>query len=75
LCRRAFYDKRISQEVEGENIGDEFAGYVSDDDDGDDDDDDDDNTMTTAASRRRGSVDHVHHEDLYARSLSCPGNR
>lgn len=26
---RALYDKRISQEVEGEALGDEFAGYVS----------------------------------------------
>lgn len=26
--RRAFYDRRISQEVEGEHLGDEFAGYV-----------------------------------------------
>jgi len=25
---RAFYDKRISHEVEGENLGDEFKGYV-----------------------------------------------
>ncbi|CAN0220769.1 unnamed protein product, partial [Discosporangium mesarthrocarpum] len=25
---RALYDKRISQEVEGEALGDEFAGYV-----------------------------------------------
>lgn len=25
---RALYDKRISQEVEGANLGDEFAGYV-----------------------------------------------
>jgi len=28
-CSRALYDKRISQEVEGEALGDEFAGYVS----------------------------------------------
>ena len=26
---RALYDKRISQEVSGEDLGDEFAGYVS----------------------------------------------
>jgi small subunit ribosomal protein S6e len=25
---RAFYDKRISHEVEGENLGDEFKGYI-----------------------------------------------
>jgi len=25
---RALYDKRISHEVEGENIGDEFKGYI-----------------------------------------------
>lgn len=25
---RAFYDKRIAQEVDGENVGEEFAGYV-----------------------------------------------
>lgn len=29
LSSRALYDKRISQEVEGEALGDEFAGYVS----------------------------------------------
>lgn len=29
VCSRALYDKRISQEVEGEALGDEFAGYVS----------------------------------------------
>lgn len=28
LNRRALYDKRISQEVSGEDLGDEFAGYV-----------------------------------------------
>merc|ERR1711920_733896 len=28
LKLRAFYDKRISQEVEGENLGEEFKGYV-----------------------------------------------
>lgn len=27
--RRTVYDKRISQEVAGEDLGDEFAGYVS----------------------------------------------
>ena len=26
--RRAIYDKRISQEVYGEDLGEEFAGYV-----------------------------------------------
>ena len=26
---RALYDKRISQEVNGEDLGEEFAGYVS----------------------------------------------
>ena len=26
--RRAFYDKRISQEVDGEILGEEFKGYV-----------------------------------------------
>jgi hypothetical protein len=26
---RCLYDKRISQEVSGEDLGDEFAGYVS----------------------------------------------
>lgn len=25
---RAFYDRRISQEVDGEHVGDEFKGYV-----------------------------------------------
>lgn len=29
MISRALYDKRISQEVEGEALGDEFAGYVS----------------------------------------------
>lgn len=29
IISRALYDKRISQEVEGEALGDEFAGYVS----------------------------------------------
>lgn len=29
MYSRALYDKRISQEVEGEALGDEFAGYVS----------------------------------------------
>jgi ribosomal protein S6E (S10) len=29
LDRRTLYDKRISQEVNGEDLGDEFAGYVS----------------------------------------------
>jgi hypothetical protein len=29
LTRRAIYDKRISQEVNGEDLGEEFAGYVS----------------------------------------------
>lgn len=29
VSRRALYDKRVSQEVEGEALGDEFAGYVS----------------------------------------------
>lgn len=29
IVSRALYDKRISQEVEGEALGDEFAGYVS----------------------------------------------
>ncbi|MCL7052184.1 hypothetical protein MKW94_011601 [Papaver nudicaule] len=28
MCRRAFYDKRISQEVSGDALGDEFKGYV-----------------------------------------------
>lgn len=29
LCfRRVFYDKRISQEVAGDSLGDEFKGYV-----------------------------------------------
>lgn len=28
LCSRAFYDKRISHEVEGDSLGDEFKGYV-----------------------------------------------
>jgi hypothetical protein len=30
LCifRRALYDRRISQEVSGEDLGDEFSGYV-----------------------------------------------
>lgn len=27
--RRALYDRRISQEVMGEDLGEEFAGYVS----------------------------------------------
>lgn len=27
--RRTLYDKRISQEVNGEDLGEEFAGYVS----------------------------------------------
>jgi hypothetical protein len=27
-CRRNFYDKRISQEVDGETLGEEFKGYV-----------------------------------------------
>eukprot|EP00953_Heterococcus_sp_UTEX-ZZ885_P039756 20364-Heterococcus_DN1.PRE.3 len=26
--RRALYDKRISQEVDGESLGEEFAGYI-----------------------------------------------
>lgn len=32
ICKRSrsLYDKRISNEVNGEDIGDEFAGYVSD---------------------------------------------
>eukprot|EP00170_Pyropia_yezoensis_P007712 contig_31747_g7736 len=25
---RAFYDKRLAQEVEGDALGDEFAGYI-----------------------------------------------
>jgi small subunit ribosomal protein S6e len=25
---RAFFDKRISHEVEGDNLGDEFKGYI-----------------------------------------------
>lgn len=29
VISRALYDKRISQEVDGEALGDEFAGYVS----------------------------------------------
>jgi hypothetical protein len=29
LCSRCLYDKRISQEVSGEDLGEEFAGYVS----------------------------------------------
>jgi hypothetical protein len=29
IFSRSLYDKRISQEVSGEDIGDEFAGYVS----------------------------------------------
>jgi small subunit ribosomal protein S6e len=28
LCSRAFFDKRLSQEVEGEALGEEFKGYV-----------------------------------------------
>lgn len=28
VCSRIFYDKRISQEVPGDTIGDEFKGYV-----------------------------------------------
>jgi small subunit ribosomal protein S6e len=27
-CRRTLYDKRVSQEVNGEDLGDEFAGYI-----------------------------------------------
>lgn len=27
--RRTLYEKRISQEVNGEDLGEEFAGYVS----------------------------------------------
>eukprot|EP00606_Chrysophyceae_sp_TOSAG23-5_P000194 GSChrysophyteH2.ASY1.ANO1.491.1 assembled CDS len=27
-CNRCLYDKRISQEVNGEELGDEFAGYI-----------------------------------------------
>lgn len=26
--RRSFYDKRLSAEVDGEDVGDEFAGYI-----------------------------------------------
>jgi len=25
---RSFYDKRLSAEVDGEDVGDEFAGYI-----------------------------------------------
>jgi hypothetical protein len=28
FCSRNFYDKRISQEVDGEVLGDDFKGYV-----------------------------------------------
>ena len=28
MCRRVFMDKRMSQEVEGDSLGDEFKGYV-----------------------------------------------
>ena len=28
LCRRSLYDKRLAAEVDGEDIGDEFKGYV-----------------------------------------------
>ncbi|CAL9082022.1 unnamed protein product [Musa textilis] len=28
LCSRAFFDKRISQEVSGDALGEEFKGYV-----------------------------------------------
>ena len=26
--RRSFYDKRLSAEVDGEDVGEEFAGYI-----------------------------------------------
>lgn len=29
VCSRSLYDKRISNEVAGEDLGEEFAGYVS----------------------------------------------
>ena len=28
MCSRVFMDKRMSQEVEGDSLGDEFKGYV-----------------------------------------------
>lgn len=28
VCRRIFYDKRISEEVAADALGDEFKGYV-----------------------------------------------
>lgn len=28
MCSRVFMDKRMSQEVEGDSLGDEFKGYI-----------------------------------------------
>jgi len=28
FCRRNFYDQRIAQEIDGEALGEEWAGYI-----------------------------------------------